>query len=254
MIRVLIVDDERLARAGVRRQLARFERLEVVGEAADGAAAVTAIRGLAPDLVFLDVQMPEQNGFQVIEAIGAGRMPAVIFLTAHDHYAIRAFDSDAVDYLLKPIDPARLEDAVGRALRRIESGKPDDLAERLGALLRRLDRGGDQQGQGGLIPVEEGGRFRFVDPADVVWVEAAANYVRLHTARQTHLLRSTLDAVTERLGERFVRVSRSALVNRRAIESVEPFLKGSYMLALRGGAKVRSGPSYRSAVVALLGR
>ncbi len=254
MIRVLIVDDERLARTGIRRQLGRFEQLDVVGECADGNAAVASIRELAPDLVILDVQMPERNGFQVIEAVGPERMPAVIFLTAHDQHAIRAFEADAVDYLLKPVDPARLESAVARAVRRLEAGNRDDLAARLDALLLRIDRVRPPDAEGWRIPVEEGGDFRFVDPADILWVEAAANYVRLHTARRTHLLRSTLDRLEERLGHRFIRVSRSALVNRQAVDVVEPFLKGSYVLVLKGGTRIRSGRSYRDNLAALLER
>jgi two-component system, LytTR family, response regulator len=254
MIRVLIVDDERLARTGIRRQLSQFGELEVVGECADGDAAVGAIQRLAPDLVILDVQMPERNGFQVIETVGPERMPAVIFLTAHDEHAIRAFEADAVDYLLKPVDPVRLQHAVARALRRLEAGTRDELASRLDALLHRLDRGRPSELERSRIPVEEGGRFHFVDPAEILWVEAAANYVRLHTARGVHSLRSTLDSIEERLGRRFLRVSRSALVNRQAVDVVEPFLKGSFILVLKGGARIRSSRNYRHHLTALLER
>lgn len=254
MIRVLIVDDERLARTGIRRQLSQFGELEVVGECADGNAAVDAIEGLAPDLVILDVQMPERNGFQVIETVGPERMPAVIFLTAHDEHAIRAFEADAVDYLLKPVDPVRLQHAIARAIRRLEAGTRDELASRLDALLRRLDRGRPPELEQSRIPVEEGGQFHFVDPAEILWVEAAANYVRLHTTRRVHSLRATLESIEERLGQRFLRVSRSALVNRQAVDVVEPFLKGSFILVLKGGARIRSSRSYRDNLTALLER
>lgn len=249
-VRVLIVDDERLARVGLRRQLARFDELAVVGECSDGASAVDAIRSLAPDLVFLDVRMPERDGFQVIEAVGPARMPAVVFLTAYEEHAIRAFEADAVDYLVKPVDPVRLEAAVGRALRRLTPGRPDDLPDRLASLLRTLARAPATVER---IPVEEQGRYHLVDPAEVTWVEAAGNYVRLHTSRRLYRLRSTLDDLDRRL-QGFVRVSRSALVNRQMIDTIEPFLKGSYVLALKGGAKVRSGRAFRAAVAELLER
>lgn len=250
-IRVLIVDDERLARVGLRRQLARFDDLDLIGECADGASAVEAIHALAPDLVFLDVKMPERDGFQVIQSVGPARMPAVVFLTAYEEHAIRAFEADAVDYLVKPVDPVRLEAAVRRVLRRLATGRSDDLPERLQALVERLTRGSASLDR---IPVEDQGRFHLVDPGDVTWIEAAGNYVRLHTARRLFRLRATLDDMGRRLGDGFVRVSRSALVNRRMIETIEPFLKGSYVLALKGGAKVKSGRAFRAALAELLQR
>ncbi|MGE0554848.1 MAG: LytR/AlgR family response regulator transcription factor [Gemmatimonadales bacterium] len=250
--RVLIVDDERLARAGLRRELGRLEGIEVVGEAADGASAVDAIARFEPDLVFLDVQMPELDGFQVIAAVGPERMPSVIFLTAHDRYALRAFETDAIDYVLKPVDPARLARAVERALKRLQAPDPGALAAQLAGLLDRL---GQARGEADRrIPVEHDGRFHFVPIEEIDWVEAAGNYVRLHTGRRVHRVRSTLEQIERRLGAGFLRVSRSALVGERAVELVEPFLKGSYVLLLRGGARVRTARSYRDRIEALLGR
>jgi len=249
--RVLIVDDERLARTGLRRELARLDRIEVVGEASDGASAVEAIARLEPDLVFLDVQMPERDGFQVIEAVGPERMPAVIFLTAHDQYAIRAFEADAIDYLLKPIDPARLARAVERALTRLKSPDAGALATQLTSLLDRLGQGSAPERR---IPVEHDGRFHFVPIDEIDWVEAAANYVRLYAGRRAHRVRSTLEQMERRLGPGFLRVSRSALVSERAVEMVEPFVKGSYVLLLRGGARVRTARSHRERIEALLDR
>jgi len=249
--RVLIVDDERLARTGLRRELARLDRIEVVGEASDGASAVEAIARLGPDLVFLDVQMPERDGFQVIEAVGPERMPAVIFLTAHDQYAIRAFETDAIDYLLKPVDPVRLARAVERALTRLESPDAGALATQLTSLLDRLGQGGVPERR---IPVEQDGRFHFVPIDEIDWVEAAGNYVRLHAGRRVHRVRSTLEQMERRLGPGFIRVSRSALVRERVVEMVEPFVKGSYALLLRGGARVRTARSHRDRIEALLDR
>lgn len=250
-VRIVIVDDERLARVGLRRQLSRFPNLTVVGECGDGRAAVALIESAHPDLVFLDVRMPELDGFQVIEAIGPDRMPAVIFLTAYEEHALRAFDADAVDYLVKPVDPDRLDDAVRRALRRTARGPADELPARLEALLRHLNRPAAPPDR---LAVEVEGRYHLIDPNELAWVEADGNYVRLHAARRTFRLRGTLDELERRLADRFLRVSRSALVNRSAIEAIEPFLKGSYVLFLKGGIRIRSGRSYRPTLLQLLDR
>ena len=245
-LRVLIVDDERLARTGIRRQLERYPDLEIVGEASSGAQAIAGIRDLSPDLVFLDVQMPAGDAFHVIEEIGPARMPAVVFVTAYNEHAIRAFEADAVDYLLKPVDPDRLDAAVGRVLRRIGSGPSRDVARTLEALLGRFPSKAER------IAVEEQGRYQFVAPEAVLWVEAADNYVRLHTSSGIKRLRSTLETIHQRLGPRFIRVGRSILVNRDAVESAEHFAKGSYVLFLRGGQKIRTSRHFREQVVVLL--
>jgi len=257
VIRVLLVDDERLARVGMRRLLDGYPDLEVVGECGDGAAAVSAIRALRPALVLLDVQMPAGDAFDVIAQVGPARMPAVIFVTAYDEHAIKAFEADAVDYLLKPVVPERLEVAVGRALRRLQVESDDDGAVKLETLLRRLRPASASApvpgAEGRRIPVEEDGRYHFVAPEDVTWVEAAGNYVRLHTPGRSHRVRGTLEAMQRKLGDAFLRVNRSTLVNRDAVDSVEHFVKGSYVLSLRSGVKVRSSRHYRSELARLLG-
>lgn len=245
MIRVLIVDDERLARVGIKKQLARFPDLEVVGECGDGASAVEAIQRLRPDLVFLDVAMPGGDAFEVIARVGPTRMPAVVFVTAYDEHAIRAFETDAVDYLLKPVDPERVNDAVSRALRRL------DLPGRLEAVLKRLQPSHDESRR---IAIEEDGRFHFVDPRAVTWVEADGNYALLHAGGRAHRLRTTLEAIQQRLGPAFLRVGRSILVNGDAVTSAEPYLKGSYVLVLRCGTKIRTSRHFRVEVLKLIGR
>jgi two-component system LytT family response regulator len=252
VVRVLIADDERLARVGIRRLLAEHPDLEVVGECGDGASTIRAIDSLEPDLVFLDVQMPEGDGFEVIARVGPDRMPAVVFVTAFDEHAIKAFETDAVDYLLKPVDPERLHQAVVRAIRRLRTQPNPGAGAALEALLARLHRS-PTSAEPQRIPVEVDGRYHFVDPAEIGWVEAAGNYVRLHTRGRTHRLRGTLDGIHQRLGSRFLRVSRSALVNRDAVDTVEHFIKGTYVLFLRCGAKVKSSRRYRAELTKLLG-
>jgi two-component system LytT family response regulator len=251
VIRVLIADDERLARSGLRRQLGLVPELRIAGETADGASTVRAIRELRPDLVFLDVQMPGGDGFEVIRAVGPASMPAVVFVTAHDEHAIRAFEADAVDYLLKPVDPERLAAAVSRALRRVRAGPAAELVARLETLLSRV--AGDAPPAPDRIAVEVEGRYRFLEPTEIDWVEARGNYVALHAGGRSHRLRATLDAMERRLGGRFLRVGRSMLVNRDAIEAAEHFVKGSWVLFLRGGTRVRTSRHYRSRLDPLLG-
>ncbi len=254
-MRVLIVDDERLARAGIRQHLRRMPDVQVVAECASGDEAVRAIDEHHPDLVFLDVQMPGLDGFQVIERVGVDRMPAVIFVTAWDDYAVRAFEADAVDYLLKPFDDERFRDAFARASRRIELEQSGRLSARLESLLERLERPliADTSHNADRIPVTRGGRIVFLSPADIEWIEAAGNYARLHVRNETHLVRNSLETMERRLAPRFLRVRRSALVNREAIESVEPYAKGSWLLRLRAGAAVRTSRHYRANIAPLLG-
>jgi two-component system, LytTR family, response regulator len=251
-IRALVVDDEPIARRGVKRLLAAETDVEIVGEAGDGASAVEAIAELSPDLVFLDVQMPEVDGFDVVEAIGAARMPATIFVTAFDRHAVRAFDVHAIDYILKPIDPERLRVAVGRARARLHP-RGDDLTDRLAAALAELGRAAPRRFARRLA-IKEDGRVRLVAVKDVERLEAAGNYVEVHVGGKTHLLRETLRAVEERLDpERFVRVSRSSIVNADRVRELRPMFNGDYVVALEGGTEVAGSRRYRVKLDALTG-
>ncbi len=252
-MRVLIVDDEPLARRGMRQELERFPDVDVVGECRNGAEAVDAIVERRPDLVLLDVQMPGLSGFEVIERVGADAMPAVIFVTAFDKHAVRAFEVHAVDYVLKPVDPDRFRDALERAAAAITR----DGRSRAGRLEAAARAAGADDGT--LRPpltrvvVQDDGKLRFVDSAAIDWIEAAGNYVRLHIGTQEHVLRGPLTRLASRLGAaRFVRIRRSALVNVRAITSLERYGKASYSITLRSGARLVSSRYYVRQIKAML--
>jgi two-component system LytT family response regulator len=243
-VRVLIADDEPLARERVRELLGNRD-LEVVGEARDGEEALRLIQSLKPDLIFLDVQMPALDGFEVLAELRADERPAVIFVTAYDDYAVRAFEVDALDYLVKPFNRARFDAALQRALSR----KPP-AAEQLRALLDRLQPGRKYATRFVIRTAEE---IHFVRVDDVLWLESAGNYVKLHTAAAEHLLRGTIRELEERLDpERFVRVHRSAIVSVDAIEKLEPYFHGELVITLRGGARLTSSRSYSARLRELL--
>jgi two-component system, LytTR family, response regulator len=241
---VLLVDDEPPARRLLRAHLARHPDVEVVGEAGSGTEAVAALQALRPDLVFLDVQMPEGDGFEVVRAVGVEAMPVVIFATAFDDYALQAFEAHALDYLLKPYDRERLDGALDRARRRVEQARGSSADARLHALVRALD---DRVGYLDRLPVRTGARIRLLDVGEVDYVEAEANYVRLHVGPRAYLMRGTLTHLEAQLDPaRFLRVHRSLLVNVDRIAEVEPLFAGEYVLYLRDGTRLTSGRTYRA--------
>jgi two-component system LytT family response regulator len=256
-MRVLIVDDEPLARRGLRQELARFPSAEIVGECANGLEAVQAVVERAPDLVLLDVQMPGLNGFDVIQRVGADAMPAVIFVTAYDRHALKAFEVHALDYVLKPIDPDRFRDAMDRAVAALARREPHDGA---GDRLEAAARMGAAPGRNGAagppltrVVVQDGGKLCFLETAAIDWIEAAGNYVRLHAGTREHLIRGPLARLAARLGtERFVRIRRSALVNVRAVASLERYGKSSWTVTLRSGTKLVSSRYYVRQIRAML--
>lgn len=231
-MRVVLVDDEPPGRLALRQQLAAFKDAEIVADCADGEAAVAAILRHAPDLLVLDVQMPGLNGFEVLERVGAEAVPAVVFVTAYDKYAVRAFEAHAVDYLLKPIDPDRFREAYQRAARRVASDDNDAarLERLVGADRKALER----------FAVHQGGRLVFVPVESVDWIEAEGNYAVLHAGAATHRLRRTLTHLAQRLAGRFVRARRSLLINVHAIKALEANGRGSYCVHLRTGARLIS--------------
>jgi two-component system, LytTR family, response regulator len=245
-VRTLIVDDEPLARRGLRVRLARRPGVEVVGECASGRAAVEAIRALAPDLVLLDVQMPGLDGFAVVDAataaVGVDAMPVVVFVTAHDEHALRAFEAQALDYVLKPIAAARLDRALDRAERRV--------AERR----ERRERAADPEAPLDRFLVTRGGRVVVV-PVDVVdWIEADGDYVRLHVGRDRHLLRETMGRLEARLDpRRFVRIHRSVICNVDRIAELHPHLNREYVVVLHDGTRLKLSRSYRDRLDTRLG-
>jgi two-component system LytT family response regulator len=256
-LRVLVVDDEPLARAFVRDVLEEMPEVRVVDECGDGREAAARIREDAPDLVLLDVQMPEVDGFDLIESVGPDAMPEVVFVTAHEQYTLRAFEVHALDYVLKPFDPDRLRAAVEHARDRIAAGGSEALDERLGDLLAELSQGAGRAAgaprYARRLTVRKGDRIRFVPLADVDWLEAARNYVRLHAGDDRWLVRSSLKALLERLDpSRFVRVHRSAVVNLDRVVEVQPWMGGDYVAILETGERLRVSRTYRDALLDLI--
>lgn len=240
-MRVVIVDDEPLGRLAVRQQLEGMPGAEIVAECPEGKSAIEAIVRESPDVVFLDVQMPGLTGFDVLEGIGAEAVPAVVFVTAFDRYAVRAFEAHAVDYLLKPIDPDRFREAYVRAATAADREARERMAGRLEALLERLaERPREASAPVERLVVRHEGRLLFVPVAGIEWVEAAGNYVKLHAGPAVHVMRQTMERLAARLGDRFVRIRRSALVNVAAIRALEPHGKGSYVVFLKDGTQLIS--------------
>jgi two-component system LytT family response regulator len=249
-IRTLIVDDEALARRGIVQHLAAEPDIEVVGECSDGLAAIDAITALQPDLVFLDISMPEADGFDVVGAVGADHMPATIFVTAYDQYAVRAFEIHALDYLLKPLEPERIRTALARARTRL-SAKPEDLAARIVAALGELG-GGLARRYARRLPIKKSGRVLLVDVDEVMRFEATGNYIEVHTRERMHLMRETLSGLEARLDpEGFMRVSRSCIVNTRHVRELQPHVSGDFVVVLADDTEVQASRRYRDVVEAL---
>jgi two-component system LytT family response regulator len=244
----LIVDDEPLARALLRSLMGQDPECVRIDEASNGAVAVERIAAERPDLVLLDVQMPELDGLGVVAAVGAERMPATLFVTAHDEHAIAAFEMNAVDYVLKPVTEDRFHQALARARARLrldadgESRRVAELLEQLAAPLRHVRR----------IAVKESGRTVFVDVDEIDWISAAENYVELHVGRQRHLLHVPLGTLEQSLDPaRFLRIHRSTIVQLSRIASLVPGLHGEFELVLRDGTRLNSGRTYADRLRAL---
>ena len=250
-IRVLIVDDEPPAREKLRTLLNREEDIAIVGEASDGNRAVSLILKEKPDLVLLDVQMPELDGFGVLRKIPPDAMPSVIFVTAHDQFALRAFEVHALDYLLKPFDRARLQEALERSRREMHRRQSSHTDTRLAELLAGL-----AAPEPGLerIAVKSSGRILLVKTGEIDWIESAGNYVELHVGKTCHLHRETLSSLEKRLPQKsFVRISRSAIVNVDRVLELHPMFHGEYEVRLRDGTQLSLSRSYRAKLEHLLG-
>jgi two-component system LytT family response regulator len=223
-IRVLIVDDEGLARRRVREMLKSDREIEVVGEPANGPEAVLAVRRSHPDLMFLDVQMPGMDGFEVLNALRDERLPMIVFITAYDQYALRAFEACAVDYILKPFDRARFERAVQQAKSRIRQERQTDLARHLLTLLENLKQ---RPGYPERIAIKESGRIVYVKTDSIEWVEAEGNYVRIHAGRSSYLLLGTIASLEAQLDpKKFRRIHRGTIVNIDCIRELQPWFNG----------------------------
>ena len=251
-IRAMVVDDEAMARERVVSLLRQEQDIELIGECSDGQQAVNAINSQQPDLVFLDVQMPACDAFGIIEKVGADKMPAVVFVTAYDEYAVRAFEVHALDYLLKPFGRERFQQTLQHARSHVERRRAGDLGKRLMALVQdikpepqKLDR----------LVVKSGGRVFFLRTEDIVWIEAAGNYVRLHLGEDSHLFRETMNGIEARLDpQRFVRIHRSRIVNSDRIKELQPWFNGEYVVVLQNGTRLTLSRGYREKLQERLGK
>jgi two-component system, LytTR family, response regulator len=248
-IKVVIVDDEPIAREGIRVQLARYPEARIVAECGDGFQAVTAIDKFKPDLLFLDVQMPGMDGFEVLQALDLKHLPAVVFVTAYDRYALQAFEVSAIDYLLKPFNDERFERAFQRVWAQIENANVRSIDDSLQKLIaatraqRYLQR----------VVVKTSGRIFFLSVNEIDWIEAADNYVSIHAGTQAHLVRDTLSALEAKLDPgHFVRLRRSAIVNIDRIKELHPLFKGEFEVLMKSGARLRTSRRYRKKLAELL--
>jgi two-component system LytT family response regulator len=251
-IRVLLVDDEPLAREMIREMLKDDEEVEIVGECVNGSEAVEKIQQDWPDLIFLDVQMPEISGFEVLEALPQDRMPHVIFVTAYDQYAVRAFEVHALDYLLKPFDRERFEASWQRAKAQILKDKNGSLDSRILALLEELKAGSKYLER---LVIKSGGRVYFLEVDDIDWIEAEGNYVSVHTGKKSHLLRETISSLEAQFDpKKFLRIHRSSIVRIDRIKELQPWFHGEYRVILQDGTQLTLSRNYRENLQGVLGK
>jgi two-component system LytT family response regulator len=267
-IRALIVDDESLAREALRVMLNVDPQIEVIAECRNGKEAVRVIREQTPDIVFIDIHMPEMDGFQVVEEIGVKHMPVTVFVTAYDKYALRAFDAHALDYLLKPFDHDRFDNALQRAKTSVLQQKLGEMSESLLAVLQDINAKPDKQPSvtdgrqtdkvAGKEPIDRvvvksGGRIYFLKIDEIDWVEGAGDYLSLHAGSQSHLIRETMGNFQAKLDpQKFLRIHRSAIVNIDRIKDIKPLFKGEYSVTLTNGKRLNSSRGYRHQLQKLL--
>jgi len=255
-IKTIIADDEPLAREKIRNLLEEDPDIELIGECADGIETVTAIRNQQPDLVFLDVQMPELDGFGVLKALSDSNMPTLIFVTAYDQYALRAFEVHALDYLLKPFDRERFQKALQRAKEHIRKEKSGEVNEKLLTLLEDLksEKSNNQERKYlDRLVIKAGGRVTFLKTAEIDCIEAAGNYIRLYIGKDSHLLRDTMNNIQTKLDpEKFLRIHRSTILKIDRIKELQPWYHGEYVVTLENGKQLTSSRSYRHKLGKLL--
>lgn len=242
-IRALIVDDEPLARERIRDLVERDAEVELVGECRDGQEAVSAIRELAPDVVFLDVQMPEKSGFEVVDEIGVANLPVVVFVTAYDTFALKAFEVAALDYLLKPFDEDRFALTLERAKAQVRSRQPNAFQQRVLSMMEQLRPAPAVLER---IMLKTGGSLVFLKTEDIDWIAAEGNYVRLHVGSGSHLVRETIHSLDEQLDpRRFLRVHRSTIVNLDRVREIQPLVHGEHRVVLKNGTTLTLSRGYR---------
>jgi two-component system, LytTR family, response regulator len=247
-LKALIVEDERLAANALHRLLLNDPEVHVVGIAADGRTAVSKIQTLKPDIVFLDIEIPEMNGFDVIEEIGVENMPIIIFVTAYDRYTLKAFEVHALDYLLKPFEEPRLSAALSRAKKELDFRKSYQRSQLSGLMDSMAERRGLKR-----FPIKSGGRTVFIHLDEIDYLEAAGNYVRLHTGGTEYLTRDTMSSFESKLSDSdFVRIHRSVIVNRKRIKELRPWFTGEYVVILTTGKELTLSRGYRDRLPLLL--
>lgn len=257
-LRTIIVDDEPLARRGIQLRLARHPDIEIIAQCGNGVEALRVIESEEPDLMFLDVQMPELDGFATLRRVPASRLPLTVFVTAYDHYAIHAFEASAIDYVLKPIEDSRLEQALFRVRQQWREQQAENNCQRLLKMLAEVsgqpalsleaalsgevrERPADTR-----ISFKDGGKIVRVDPAEIRWIDAAGDYMCIHTGIETLVVRATLREMEQRLDpQRFVRIHRSTLVNVTEVRTLKPHLNGEYFLELKTGQTLKLSRSYK---------
>jgi two-component system, LytTR family, response regulator len=254
-MRVIIADDERLAREKLRILLASEPNIKLVAECHDGQQALSAIRTYRADLLLLDIQMPGMDGFQVLSELSPEEMPVVIFTSAYDQYAIRAFEAHALDYLLKPFDQERLHHAIERARLELNKSRDREITHRILDLLSQVKSEMPAPSSEGRLVIRASGRVVFLNLSEIDWIEASANYVRLNAGKESHLFRETIGRVSERLNpNHFVRVHRSTIVNVRKIKELIPVNSGEYIVVLKNGKELSCSRSYRAALESMIAK
>jgi two-component system LytT family response regulator len=251
-IRTIIIDDEPLARTRIKTLLREHDGFDIVAECGDGASAIESIEKQRPDLIFLDVQMPECSGLEVLEALEEDVRPLVVFVTAYDAYAVRAFEFHALDYLLKPLDRERFNDAVKRIRQSVDRNDLEVLNRKLSQLIESSQK---ERRFLNRVIIKASGRVTFLRVVEIDWIEAAGNYVRIHWGEQSHLLRETMNALEEKLDpEMFLRIHRSVIVNIDRIKELQPAFHGDYFVILKNNKQLPLSRGYRERIEPFLGR
>jgi two-component system LytT family response regulator len=251
-IKALVADDESLARKFIRRMLKDDQEVEIVGECNNGKMAVTMIRKYNPDVVFLDVQMPEMDGFAVLEAIGIEHLPEIVFTTAYEQYAVRAFELHALDYLLKPFDQTRFKDAMRHAKERLNQRQKKEGRMQISALLDNVKAHSKYLER---LIVKADGRISFLNTGEINWIQADDKYVHLHTSKGSRMVRQTLSAMESQLDPRkFMRIHRSAMVNVDRIKELQPLFSGEHSVLLEDGTKLTLSRNHKGKLFELLGK
>lgn len=252
IIRVLIVDDEPLARGVLREMLQSDPDVMIVGECANGKEAVRAIREVAPDLLFLDIQMPEMGGFEVLDALETGQTPHLVFVTAYDQYAVRAFEVHALDYILKPFDSERFQVSWQRAKAQLLRERNGGVEQKILSLLEDLKAGTKYLER---LVIKSSGRIYFLETIEIDWIQAEGNYVSVHTGKKSHLLRETITSLENQLDpKKFLRIHRSAIVRIDRIKELQPWFHGEYHIVLLDGTQLTLSRNYRDRLQEALGK